>query len=113
MSKINALIISFVPINIHLLCNLLFSVVAGPFTDVVTATLKLSNPTNDTVIFKVKTTAPKQYCVRPNSGMLNPHESADIAGKVVCGLCLIFDSHTNRLFLAACFSKLCDSLSSV
>ncbi|XP_064398514.1 vesicle-associated membrane protein/synaptobrevin-binding protein-like [Halichondria panicea] len=51
----------------------------GPFTDVVTATLKLSNPTNDTVIFKVKTTAPKQYCVRPNSGMLNPHESADIA----------------------------------
>ena len=49
----------------------------------VTATLKLSNPINDIVIFKVKTTAPKQYCVRPNSGMLNPHEHADIAGKLV------------------------------
>lgn len=51
----------------------------GPFTDVVTANLTLSNPTNDTVIFKVKTTAPKQYCVRPNSGMLLPKESAIIA----------------------------------
>ena len=52
----------------------------GPFTDVVTSNLTLKNPTNNTVIFKVKTTAPKQYCVRPNSGILDPHQEHSIAG---------------------------------
>lgn len=42
----------------------------GPFTDVVTAELKLLNPTDKRICFKVKTTAPKRYCVRPNSGIL-------------------------------------------
>uniref|UniRef100_A0A158PA38 MSP domain-containing protein n=1 Tax=Angiostrongylus cantonensis TaxID=6313 RepID=A0A158PA38_ANGCA len=41
----------------------------GPFTDIVNAHLQLKNPTERTVCFKVKTTAPKQYCVRPNSGI--------------------------------------------
>ncbi|OUC49692.1 MSP domain protein [Trichinella nativa] len=39
----------------------------GPFTKVVTTTLQLTNPTDKTVCFKVKTTAPKQYYVRPNT----------------------------------------------
>lgn len=51
----------------------------GPFNEVVTSTLVLRNPTNDSVIFKVKTTAPKQYCVRPNSGLLGPKEEATIS----------------------------------
>jgi len=42
----------------------------GPFTDVVTSQLKLTNPSEKQVCFKVKTTAPKQYCVRPNSGLI-------------------------------------------
>ncbi|XP_063815467.1 vesicle-associated membrane protein-associated protein B/C [Pseudophryne corroboree] len=42
----------------------------GPFTDVVTTNLKLSNPTEKNVCFKVKTTAPRRYCVRPNSGVI-------------------------------------------
>jgi len=42
----------------------------GPFTEVVTSTLKLINPSDRQVCFKVKTTAPKQYCVRPNSGFI-------------------------------------------
>jgi hypothetical protein len=53
----------------------------GPYTEVVTSTLTLRNPTNDPVIFKVKTTAPKQYCVRPNSGLLGAKEEAVISGK--------------------------------
>ncbi|XP_066508414.1 vesicle-associated membrane protein-associated protein A-like [Hoplias malabaricus] len=44
----------------------------GPFTDVVTATLKLTNPSDRKVCFKVKTTAPRRYCVRPNSGTIDP-----------------------------------------
>lgn len=51
----------------------------GPFKDVVTTILKLSNPSNQVVCFKVKTTAPKRYCVRPNCGLINPDESVNVA----------------------------------
>lgn len=51
----------------------------GPFTDVVTAELKLSNPSEKRVCFKVKTTAPKRYCVRPNSGIIEPNQSVSVA----------------------------------
>ncbi|ELT92113.1 hypothetical protein CAPTEDRAFT_199984 [Capitella teleta] len=54
----------------------------GPFTDVVMTELKLSNPTEKRVCFKVKTTAPKRYCVRPNSGIIEP------GGKVAVSLML-------------------------
>lgn len=43
----------------------------GPFTDVVTTNLKLGNLTDRNVCFKVKTTAPRRYCVRPNSGIID------------------------------------------
>ncbi|KAJ8776664.1 hypothetical protein J1605_015253 [Eschrichtius robustus] len=43
-----------------------------PFTDVVTTNLKLRNPSDRKVCFKVKTTAPRRYCVRPNSGIIDP-----------------------------------------
>lgn len=51
----------------------------GPFTDVVTATLKLANPTDRKICFKVKTTAPKRYCVRPNSGVVDPKAAVEVA----------------------------------
>ena len=53
---------------------------SGPFSEVVTTKLTLKNPTNTHVGFKVKTTAPKQYCVRPNSGIIEPHENACVSG---------------------------------
>ncbi|KAG8177873.1 hypothetical protein JTE90_004268 [Oedothorax gibbosus] len=51
----------------------------GPFTDVVTSYLKLMNPAERRVCFKVKTTAPKKYCVRPNSGILEPKQVVNVA----------------------------------
>ncbi|CAD5208112.1 unnamed protein product [Bursaphelenchus xylophilus] len=42
----------------------------GPFTEVVTSHLKLQNLTDKPVNFKVKTTAPRFYCVRPNCGQI-------------------------------------------
>ncbi|KAG7188116.1 hypothetical protein KM043_015963 [Ampulex compressa] len=52
----------------------------GPFTSApVTSYIKLINPTNRKVYFKIKTTAPKRYCVRPNSGALKPKEVTEIA----------------------------------
>ncbi|XP_057190010.1 VAMP (vesicle-associated membrane protein)-associated protein A, like [Triplophysa rosa] len=51
----------------------------GPFTDVVTANLKLKNPSDRRVCFKVKTTAPRRYCVRPNSGIIEPGATLTIS----------------------------------
>lgn len=53
----------------------------GPFTDVVTTNLKLRNPSDRKVCFKVKTTAPRRYCVRPNSGIIDPGSSVIVSGK--------------------------------
>lgn len=52
----------------------------GPFTGApVTSYMKLTNPSTHKVYFKIKTTAPKRYCVRPNSGILKPKEIIEIA----------------------------------
>ncbi|CAH8642120.1 unnamed protein product [Dicrocoelium dendriticum] len=51
----------------------------GPFTDIVTSHISLTNPHESTVCFKVKTTVPKRYCVRPSSGILKPKESLNVA----------------------------------
>uniref|UniRef100_A0A1A9UHT7 MSP domain-containing protein n=1 Tax=Glossina austeni TaxID=7395 RepID=A0A1A9UHT7_GLOAU len=40
----------------------------GPFNQPVTTNLKLTNPSDEVILFKIKTTAPKRYCVRPNYG---------------------------------------------
>ena len=53
----------------------------GNFTEVVTANLKLTNPSERKVCFKVKTTAPKRYCVRPNSGFVEAGGVVEVAGK--------------------------------
>jgi hypothetical protein len=51
----------------------------GPFSTATTSLLKLSNPTDRRICFKIKTTAPKRYCVRPNAGILDPGVSISIA----------------------------------
>ncbi|KAI9751721.1 MAG: Methionine aminopeptidase 2 [Chaenotheca gracillima] len=49
-----------------------------PFTQEVAQTLRLRNPNHDPVAFKVKTTAPKQYCVRPNSGRIESGKEVEV-----------------------------------
>ncbi|KAF2004987.1 VAMP-associated protein [Amniculicola lignicola CBS 123094] len=49
-----------------------------PFQQEVSQNLTLKNPHSDPVAFKVKTTAPKQYCVRPNSGRIEPGGEVDV-----------------------------------
>ncbi|XP_028832751.1 vesicle-associated membrane protein-associated protein A isoform X1 [Denticeps clupeoides] len=51
----------------------------GPFRDVVTTNLRLKNPTDRRVCFKVKTTAPRRYCVRPNSGTIDPGATVTVS----------------------------------
>ncbi|KAF8672485.1 hypothetical protein HU200_049699 [Digitaria exilis] len=40
--------------------------------------LRLANRTNHTVAFKVKTTSPRKYCVRPNNGVVLPRSSCTV-----------------------------------
>lgn len=51
----------------------------GPFNNVVTSELRLANKTDNRVAFKVKTTAPKRYCVRPNSGLIEPNSQTAVS----------------------------------
>jgi len=51
----------------------------GPFNQAITSYMLLKNPTEHPILFKIKTTAPKRYCVRPNSGLLEPNHSLEVA----------------------------------
>ncbi|XP_059062344.1 vesicle-associated membrane protein-associated protein B isoform X3 [Achroia grisella] len=52
---------------------------SGLFEQGCTTYMRLINPSSDAVLFKIKTTAPKKYCVRPNSGLLTPNSKIEIA----------------------------------
>ncbi|EER43561.1 MSP domain-containing protein [Histoplasma capsulatum var. duboisii H88] len=49
-----------------------------PFNREVSQTLTIENNNDEPVAFKVKTTAPKSYCVRPNSGRIGAGERVDV-----------------------------------
>ncbi|KAK9984676.1 hypothetical protein SO802_034201 [Lithocarpus litseifolius] len=44
----------------------------------ISCSLQLSNKTDNYVAFKVKTTNPKKYCVRPNTGIVLPRSTCDV-----------------------------------
>ncbi|KAF9613091.1 hypothetical protein IFM89_005570, partial [Coptis chinensis] len=44
----------------------------------VSCSLQLSNNTENYIAFKVKTTNPKKYCVRPNTGIVLPRSTSDV-----------------------------------
>jgi hypothetical protein len=49
-----------------------------PLTTTSKQPVTITNSHSEPVAFKIKTTAPKQYCVRPNSGRLAPGESCSV-----------------------------------
>lgn len=49
-----------------------------PFNREICQVLHIENKNPDPVVFKVKTTAPKHYCVRPNSGRIEPGKHMDV-----------------------------------
>ncbi|CAO1377321.1 unnamed protein product [Diamesa serratosioi] len=60
----------------------------GPFIHPVTSHMSLKNPTDRKILFKIKTTAPKKYCVRPNCGAIEAKSSIEIA---ICLQPFVFD----------------------
>ncbi|KAL4819096.1 PapD-like protein [Aspergillus spinulosporus] len=49
-----------------------------PFNREICQVLHLTNNNPDAVVFKVKTTAPKHYCVRPNSGRIESGKHVEV-----------------------------------
>lgn len=60
----------------------------------------LKNPTDKPILFKIKTTAPKRYCVRPNSGILEPNNYLEVGSK--CESDLFRVCQTMYLFCVSC-----------
>ena len=54
--------------------------ILGPFYQAVSSTMTLTNPSERKVCFKIYTTAPKIYFVKPNSGVIDPREEFKIVG---------------------------------
>ncbi|KAL5215671.1 hypothetical protein ABZP36_007072 [Zizania latifolia] len=46
----------------------------------ISCSIHLTNRTDDYIAFKVKTTSPKKYCVRPNSCIVPPRSTSDVIG---------------------------------
>lgn len=44
----------------------------------ISCSMQLANRTDGYIAFKVKTTSPKKYCVRPNSGIVPPRSTSDV-----------------------------------
>ena len=47
----------------------------------ISTTMPLANEPGSAAAFKVKTTAPKKYCVRPNTGYVKAGETIDVQGR--------------------------------
>jgi hypothetical protein len=50
----------------------------GPFTRVVTVQLRLTNPTDRRMCFKVKSNVPQHYCVHPTIAVIEPGEKVSV-----------------------------------
>jgi len=64
----------------------------GPYTEIVTSYMKLTNPTDKRVGYKVKTNAPRQYTVEPNNGILEPNQQQVLSSKH----CTVLDAHMGK-----------------
>jgi MSP (Major sperm protein) domain len=63
--------------------NILFTRCSGSFTEPIPVELKMINPSDLRVGFKIKTTAPKQYTVRPSSGIVNPGDAVVVTSEYI------------------------------
>ncbi|KAL9259479.1 Vesicle-associated protein 2-2-like protein [Drosera capensis] len=64
-----------------------------------TCTVQLVNKSDQYVAFKVKTTSPKKYCVRPNAGVVEPKGVCEFAVTMQAPRSLPTDLHCKDKFL--------------
>ncbi|AQK50764.1 Vesicle-associated protein 1-1 [Zea mays] len=56
----------------------------------ISCSMQLSNHTDDYIAFKVKTTSPKKYSVRPNTGVVLPRSTCDVVGLWILALTKVY-----------------------
>lgn len=56
-------------------------------------------------ILQVKTTSPKKYCVRPNTGVVPPNASIEVTGEHSVPVSQLFLSYVERC--ATCITHVC------
>lgn len=66
-------LLPLVQCNRLLICN-----TSAPLNEQSTEYIKLENDDDKRVIFKVRTSAPTKYCVRPNVAIIGAHESMNV-----------------------------------
>ena len=59
----------------------IFLLYIGPLSRVIKQNIILRNSSNQVLAFKVKTTSPQVYSVRPNVGFIEPLGTVQILGK--------------------------------
>ncbi|XP_072987824.1 vesicle-associated protein 1-2-like isoform X1 [Typha latifolia] len=69
----------------------------------ISCSLQLLNKTDEYVAFKVKTTSPKKYCVRPNAGIVLPRSTCGVIGMFYLDFCPKF--HFFFLFCSFSFNE--------
>lgn len=71
----------------------------------------MSNPTDKPIAFKVKTTAPKRYCVRPNNGIIVPGKTVSVAvmlqplGEGANASAAILEKNKHKFMIQAVFAS--------
>ena len=58
----------------------IINITSGPFHQAVSSVMTLTNPSERKVCFKIRTTAPRRYRVVPNSGVIDPMQTVQVAG---------------------------------
>jgi len=53
-------------------------VFTGPFTDLITVQMTLENPSEEKLTYKIKTTVPDLYCVKPKTGFIEAKEKVTV-----------------------------------
>ena len=76
-----------IPVDITLRFHYLSPFILGPFHQAVSSTITLTNPSARKLCYKIKTTAPDRYCVKPKSGVIYPREEVNIEGTVIISQC--------------------------
>ena len=69
--------------HLFIICLLIFFFIfLGPIgEEEVRANLKMTNISDKNVQFKIKTTCPTSYCVKPTMGIIKPKNSANCIGE--------------------------------
>lgn len=84
--------------------EILFEVIPGASS---TSILTLTSTYSAYLAFKVKTTAPKDYIVRPNQGVIKPYESVDIS--IILNLKKSISDKSHRFLVEVAPTELCEN----